>query len=279
LLIEANELINYYLNQKWHNNIIILDASWYLPIQNRDAYKEYLNKHIPKALFFDIDKVCDTNSTLPHTVPNEKQFKLNMEELGITNQDHIIIYSIDGIGTSPRAWWLFKLFGHQKISILNGGLKAWSKINDTENNHIPKTFKSFYKATINNELLCTYLDIKTAYKSNNQQIVDARSKARFTGIEDEPRLGLKRGHIPQSINIPFSLLIDEQGYLLKKDELIKILNINNFNFEKSTISTCGSGVTACVLAFALDFIGKNNWSIYDGSWSEWGSKKESLIEI
>jgi thiosulfate/3-mercaptopyruvate sulfurtransferase len=279
LLIEANELINYYINKKWQNNIIILDASWYLPTQNRDAYKEYVNKHIPKALFFDIDKVCDINSTLPHTVPNEKQFKLNMGKLGITNKHHIIIYSTEGIGTSPRAWWLFKLFGHQKISILNGGLKAWSKINDTENNHIPKTFKSFYKATINNELLCTYLDIKTAYKSNNQQIVDARSKARFTGIEDEPRLGLKRGHIPQSINIPFSLLIDEQGYLLKKDELIKVLNINNFNFEKTTISTCGSGVTACVLAFALDFIGKNNWRIYDGSWSEWGSKKESLIEI
>ena len=279
MLIEANELINYYLNQKWHNNIIILDASWYLPTQNRDAYKEYVNKHIPKALFFDIDKVCDINSTLPHTVPNEKQFKLNMEELGITNQDHIIIYSIDGIGTSPRAWWLFKLFGHQKISILNGGLKAWSKINDTENNHVPKNSKSDYKAIINHKLLCNYLDIEAAYKNNNQQIVDARSKGRFKGIENEPRPGLKRGHIPQSINIPFSLLIDEQGYLLKKDELIKVLNINNFNFEKTTISTCGSGVTACILAFALDFIGKNNWRIYDGSWSEWGSKKESLIEI
>ena len=211
LLIEANELIRLYKDKKWRKNIVILDASWYLPIVKREPFKEFKNTHLPDALYFDIDEVSDTSSNLPHTIPTIKQFEFNMEKLGINNNSHIVIYSMDGIGTSPRAWWLFKLYKHKNISILNGGMKAWKSINGPVSNKISKIYKTSYKADL--------------------------------------------------------------------DHSIEVLNKYNFNYEKIIISTCGSGVTACVLAFALEFIGKKSWKVYDGSWSEWGQKGNKLIEV
>jgi len=277
LLIEASALLKLYNNKIWQNNIIVLDASWYLPNQERNAYEEYKKSHIPHALFFDIDKVCNIESDFPHTVPTESQFINNMEELGVNNKKHIILYSHDGIGASPRAWWLFKLFGHKNISILNGGLIAWLNINGENSITIPKVLKSTYIAKINKKLLATNSDIIDSLNKNEHQIVDARSIGRFKGTEEEPRPGLQKGHIPNSINIPFNLFLND-GYFLKQEQILDILNSNNFNFNKNIISTCGSGVTACVLAFALELIGKNNWQVYDGSWSEWGSNKKNLIE-
>ena len=210
-------------------------------------------------------------------MPTESQFINNMEELGVNNKNHIILYSHDGIGTSPRAWWLFKLFGHKNISILNGGLIAWLNINGENSITIPKVLKSTYIAKINKKLLATNSDIIDSLNKNEHQIVDARSIGRFKGTEEEPRAGLQKGHIPNSINIPFNFFL-KNGYFLKEEQILDILNSNNFNFNKNIISTCGSGVTACVLAFALELIGKNNWQVYDGSWSEWGSNKKNLIE-
>ena len=279
MLIEANELIQLYQNKKWKKNIVILDASWYLPNAKREPLKEYKNNHLPDALYFDIDKVSDISSKLPHTVPNKKQFEFNMEKLGINNDSHIIIYSMDGIGTSPRAWWLFKLYQHKNISILNGGMRAWKILNGPINNKITKIYKSTYVANINHNILAKYKDVKNLYNNKDYQVVDARSLGRFSGKEEEPRPGLQKGHIPNSINIPFNVFINDQGYIIDKDKIIEILNKYNFNFEKIIISSCGSGVTACVLAFALELIGKKAWKVYDGSWSEWGQKGNTLIEV
>ena len=184
MLVEASELIKSYKNRTWQNNIIVLDASWYLPNQNRNAFAEYKNTHIPHALYFDIDKVCDIDSDLPHTVPTESQFENNMEELGINNKSHIIIYSRDGIGTSPRAWWLCKLFGHQNVSILNGGLKAWLEIYGPDSKNMPKVTKSIYKAKQNKDLLATHKAITDYLNSNEYQIVDASNNPEYT-IEEE----------------------------------------------------------------------------------------------
>lgn len=277
MLIEASDLIKLYKNKIWQNDVIILDASWYLPIQERNAYEEYKKSHIPHALYFDIDKVCNIESDLPHTVPTELQFTSNIEELGINNKSHIILYCHDGIGTSPRAWWLFKLFGHQNISILNGGLKAWLNVNGEKSTNIPKVFKSKYITKINKKLLATNADIIDSLNKNRHQVVDARSIERFTGKEEEPRPGLQKGHIPNSINIPFNLFFNN-GYFIKDKEIRDVLDNNNFNYNKNIISSCGSGVTACVLAFALELIGEKNWQVYDGSWSEWGLNKENMIE-
>ena len=277
MLIEASDLIKLYKNKIWQNNVIILDASWYLPIKERNAYEEYKKSHIPHALYFDIDKVCNIESDLPHTVPTELQFTSNIEELGINNKSHIILYCHDGIETSPRAWWLFKLFGHKNVSILNGGLKAWLNINGEKSTNIPKVFKSKYITKINKKLLATNTDIINSLNNNRHQVVDARSIERFSGKEEEPRPGLQKGHIPNSINIPFNLFFNN-GYFIKDKEIRDVLDNNNFNYSKNIISSCGSGVTACVLAFALELIGKKNWQIYDGSWSEWGLNKENMIE-
>lgn len=278
MLIESNELFQLYKDKKWLNKTIFLDASWYLPNIKRDPYKEFLNSHIPGAIYFNIDEVCDLNSNLPHTIPTKKQFEYNMQKLGIKNNSNIIIYSMDGIGTSPRAWWLFKLFNHKNIAILNGGMKAWKAINGPITDHVTKITKSNYVSEINQDIVANYKDIKSLYNSDSHQIIDARSPGRFIGIEDEPRPGLQKGHIPNSINIPFNLFIDDKGCLINKDKIIEILNENNFDFEKITISSCGSGVTACVLAFTLEFLGKKEWKVYDGSWSEWGHKDNKLIE-
>tara|TARA_B100000700_G_C15052696_1_gene861143 strand:- start:2406 stop:3248 length:843 start_codon:yes stop_codon:yes gene_type:complete len=279
LLIESSELLKLYKNNIWLKNTIILDASWYLPNLKRNAHQEFNNAHIPGAIYFNIDEICDPISNLPHTIPTKKQFEYYMQELGIKNNSNIIVYSMDGIGTSPRAWWLFKLYNHKNISILNGGLKAWRDIKGPIINTASKITKSKYVACeINKNIIASYEEIKKIYNSRNHQIIDARSAGRFSGIEEEPRPGLQKGHIPNSINIPFNLLIDNQGYLIKKDKILNLLNKNNFDFKKISVSSCGSGVTACVLAFALEFLGKKEWKVYDGSWSEWGHQDNKLIE-
>ena len=280
MLIEAKELLKYYKNKKWKKNIVIFDASWYLPNQNRNPYEEFKIKHIPKSIFFDIDEISNKDTTLPHMVPTISQFNKKMNEMGISNNDKIIIYSMDGIGTSPRVWWMFKLFGHKNVSVLNGGFRAWSNssgpINDSHQN---STKSSKYYATYNKNLICNYKDILKTIDNKKYQIIDARSKERFDGIEEEPRAGLKKGHIPNSINLPFTKLINNKGYLISKSKIINLLKTYSINKNIPIISTCGSGVTACTLALALNHIGIKNWKIYDGSWSDSGSKKKSLIEI
>ena len=280
LLITAQELSKFYKNNKWQNDIIIFDASWYLPNVNRNPKAEYKNRHIPKALYFDIDEISDKGTELPHMIPSVKEFNKNLNKMGVSNSSHIIVYSVDGIGTSPRVWWLLKLFGHKRVSILNGGLQAWLRINGPITNVIETLDNKSkeYSAKFNKNLVCNYDEVVKAMHNKNIKIIDARSEGRFKGIEDEPRPGLKKGHIPNSLNIPFNKFITENGYLIENDEIKEITKEYSIKKDTQIISTCGSGVTACILALALSSIGYNNYKIYDGSWSEWGSINNSLIE-
>lgn len=280
LLITAQELSKFYKNNKWQNDIIIFDASWYLPNVNRNPIAEYKNRHIPKALYFDIDEISDKSTELPHMVPSVKDFNKTLNKMGVSNSSHIIVYSVDGIGTSPRVWWLLKLFGHKRVSILNGGLQAWLRINGPTTNVIETldNKNKEYSAKFNKNLVCNYDEVVKAMHNKNIKIIDARSEGRFKGIEDEPRPGLKKGHIPNSLNIPFNKFISENGYLIKNNEIKEITKAYSIKKDTQIISTCGSGVTACILALALSSIGYNNYKIYDGSWSEWGSINNSLIE-
>ena len=280
MLIEASELLKLYKNGKWKNNIVIFDSSWYLPNLKRNAFNEYQKQHIPNTLFFDIDEISNKKSNLPHMAPSIKQFNIHMENMGIKNNSCIIIYSKDGIGTSPRAWWTFKLFGHKKVYVLNGGLRAWLKIGGPTTSSLKTIYKkSSYSSNLNNKLICNYKDVLKASNIKSKiNILDARSEARFKGIEEEPRPGLKKGHIPKSLNLPFNLLIDKKGYLIKKSKIKDLIKKLKINSKSEIITSCGSGVTACTIAFALKYIGINNYKVYDGSWSEWGSKKESKVE-
>ena len=270
LLVNSRWLIDKYSDKGWKDSIVLLDGSCYLPNLKRDPFKEYTELSIPFARFFNIDTVCDQKSNLPHTIPNTNQFEASVKKLGIKNSDHIVIYSKDGIGTSPRVWWLFKIFGHKKISILNGGIKSWiDEGGGISKGKIEKFTNINYKANYNNAHFCNLSDMQEVTKKHVCQIIDARSKGRFDGILPEPRKNIRSGHIPGSQNLPYQNLIDNNGYLLDSKKLKILLSKKNININEPIISTCGSGVSACVLAFALESIGKQNWKIYDGSWTEW----------
>ena len=251
LLVDSRWLIDKYSDEGWKDSIVLLDGSWYLPNLKRDPFKEYTELSIPFARFFNIDTVCDQKSNLPHTIPNTNQFEASVKKLGIKNSDHIVIYSKDGIGTSPRVWWLFKIFGHKKISILNGGIKSWiDEGGEITKGKIEKFTNINYKANYNSAHFCNLSDMQEVTKKHVCQIIDARSKGRFDGILPEPRKNIRSGHIPGSQNLPYQNLIDNNGYLLDSKKLKILLSKKNININEPIISTCGSGVSACVLAFA-----------------------------
>tara|TARA_B100001123_G_C15190197_1_gene979015 strand:- start:439 stop:1290 length:852 start_codon:yes stop_codon:yes gene_type:complete len=275
-LIEIDWLIKNFNKE----NIKIIDSSWYLPTINRSPEKEFNNCHIKKAKYFDIDKISNPDSSLPHMVPEEKQFEKMISNLGLSSSDHIICYAIDGIGTAPRVWWMFKLFGHNHVSVLNGGLRDWinakGPVEQTSINKQNK--KGNFVSKFQKQYITNFDEIKKVSENNSALILDARSALRFSGKVEEPRKGLKKGHIPNSINLPHELLVDN-GKMLDINKLKDIFNTKHFKHRKQIICTCGSGVSACTLGLALNLIGQNNWSIYDGSWSEWGSIKSTKVII
>ena len=261
-------------------NKVLLDGSWYLPAQKRNPYKEYCSIHIPGALFFDIDKISDLDSPLPHMLPSEKIFSQKISEMGINNKDHIIIYDGIGLQSAARVWWTFKVFGHEKISILNGGLPKWIEEN-LPTTHVIESFNaSNYNAIYNPNYVRTIEQIKSNITKQSEELVDARSHNRFKAIEKEPRENLKSGHIPNSFNLPYlDLLSKDKKTLKNKKEIKKLFLKSGINLDKPIITTCGSGITASILVFALHLLGKKDFSVYDGSWTEWGSKKGFPIEI
>jgi thiosulfate/3-mercaptopyruvate sulfurtransferase len=254
-------------------NIKIIDASWYLPNSGRDAYKEYSKNHIKNAVFFDIDKISDKKTSLPHMLPPIKKFEMEVSKLGINRDDILIIYCKEGLTSSPRVWWTFVYFGHKKVFILDGGLNAWKLIGGQLTKINYKIKKSNYKCGLKKKkLIINYLSLKNNLNTKNNEIVlDARPEKRFLKIESEPRKNIGKGNIPGSINYPI-IYFDKKGFLKSKMEIRKILkNITNKN--KKIICSCGSGVAACNIALSLEYIGHHNWAVYDGSWTEWYLKE------
>ena len=260
------------------NKVIVLDGSWYLPNQNRDPKKEFEKSHIPGSQFFDIDLISDKNNSLPHMIPDSQTFESHARRLGINNSDQIIIYDGIGLQSSARVWWTFKLFGHTKVGILNGGLPKWLSENLPVEKKINTRDRSDYKSNFNKKLIRNYEAVLENITSKKEQLIDARSKARFLGTEPEPRENLISGHIPGSLNLPFQELILQSNKTIKNSEEIKkIFKDYGITFEKPIVTTCGSGITASILAYCLHLIGFDNFSVYDGSWAEWGSTENSPI--
>ncbi len=251
-------------------NIKIIDSSWYLPNSGRNAFEEYKKNHIPEAVFFDIDKISDKKTKLPHMMPNFKFFEKEINKLGIKNSDTIVVYCQEGILSSPRVWWTFLYFGHKNIFVLNGGLNAWKRVGGkiVSGNYKPRL--SNYKChKINKNLIIKYKNLTKLVKDkhNNYLILDARPEARFLGIEGEPRENIGKGNISNSKNLPFNT-IELNGYLKNKSEIRAIFKSKSA-YKKNLIFSCGSGVAACNLAIAKNLIGSKKWSVYDGSWTEW----------
>ncbi len=252
----------------------ILDASWHMPSSNRHAYNEFLEGHIEEAQFFDLDKNSDENSSLPHMLPNKKKWQNIISNFGIKNEDQIIVYDNSDVISSCRCWYMFIYFGHNpnKISVLDGGFKKWN----IENKKIVKKITSFKKSDYHveekNFMVKNKNQINENIDSQVFDLIDARGKNRFLGLEPEPRPGLKSGNIKNSKNIPFVDCINKKDHTFKsKEEILKIFQGAGVADEKYQIFTCGSGVTACVLALANKLISDKNPIIYDGSWAEYGS--------
>ena len=257
------------------NKIKILDATWHMPSTNRDAYKEFLNEHIENSQFFDLDKNSELDSTLPHMLPSKKKWEKIISDNGISNQDKIVIYDNSDIITSCRCWYMFIYFGHDisKVFILDGGLKKWKIDSKKITNKLATNNKTNYSVKEIKDLVLNKLQIDKNIKLNTFQVVDARGENRFKGAEPEPRPGLKSGSITNSKNIPFNECINKSDHTFKdKDKLMEIFQYAGIKPEKQQVFTCGSGVTACILAMANKIINDKDPVIYDGSWSEYGLK-------
>ena len=257
------------------NNIKILDASWHMPASKRNADEEFSNEHIHGAQFFDLDKSSNENNPLPHMLPPTNKWQEIVSNYGISNDDKLVIYDNSDVISSCRCWYMFIYFGHnpEKVFVLDGGLKKWKQENKKTSNQLETFYKTNYLAEENKNLVKNKLQINENIKENNFQLIDARGKKRFDGLEVEPRVGLNSGHIQNSINLPFLECINKSNHTFKsKEELIKIFQNLKISNEKNQVFTCGSGVTACILAMANKIISDKNPIIYDGSWSEYGLK-------
>jgi len=267
-----------WLNENLNNkDLIIIDFSWYLPSEKRDCYKEFLNGHIPGSIYLDMDNISDTNSKLPHMLPDSEKFENFMKLIGLNNNSLVVVYDSKGIYSSPRLWWMMKYFGFKKVYILNGGLKKWIKENKPITKKIIKPKIGNFKIKKNYFLKVNYkIILKNLYKKNFI-ILDARNSGRFNGKIKEPRKNLKSGHIPKSKNLFWGDLITNNGTMKRKENLKKILKKYKLK-NKNIVTSCGSGITACILSLGLLYSNNYSSSVYDGSWSEWGSIKKLPVE-
>ena len=257
----------------------IIDGSWHLPTTGRDGHKEYLNMHIPGAVYFNIDKISDSSSTLPHMMPSLKIFNSKISEMGISNSHNVIIYDSEGLFSAPRVWWMFRTFGHKNVSVMTGGFKSWINENKPVSDNLPKISKGDFSGDLDLNMIRSLNDIKNNIVNNTELVIDARATNRFDGSEAEFRPGVRSGHIPKSFNLPYNKLINDDGTFISNSELINIFNTIGATKEQPVITTCGSGITACILGLGLHLIGRDNWTVYDGSWTEWGSNKDVDIEV
>lgn len=281
--MSATSPIPILVNAQWLDDnrhldtVKILDATSHLPTLGRNANDEHIACRIAGSGRFDIDQIADKSSSLPHTLPSAAVFQEQMQQLGLSNDDHVIVYCDSVFLSSARAWWMLRLFGHARVSVLDGGLKVWQAINGATDKGAysetqPETIGNFtVRPSVGAQVIP--MDSLRHMVQNDVagQIADARSPGRFAGVDAEPRAGLRAGHIPGSSNVPIASLIGDNGGMRSLDEIAAAFADGGINTERPVITSCGSGVTACGLALGLALLGNENVFVYDGSWSEWGA--------
>lgn len=248
----------------------VLDASMYLPGSERDAKAEYDKAHIPGARFFDIDEISDQRSELPHMAPAVEKFMSRTRAMGVGDGHQVVVYDGEGLFSAARVWWLFRLMGHRDVAVLDGGLPKWVSEGRRTEDMPPIVRDRHMTVRFQNHLVRDVTQVSAAQKLGDHAIIDARSEARFRGEAPEPREGLRGGHIPGSVNLPYSRLLQADGTMKDPEALKKEFTAAGVDLDKPAITTCGSGVTAAILSLAMERFGKLDYALYDGSWCEWG---------
>lgn len=261
-------------------DVVVVDATYHLPNLNRDARAEYAREHIPGAMFFDIDAIADRHTDLPHMLPPPEEFAAAMKALGIGDNMRVVAYDSYGLMSAARAWWSLRAFGHDRVAVLDGGLPKWKREGHPTSD-MPSALRKPgpFTPRLRPELVRTKAQLLANLNSKAEQVVDARAAGRFQGTAPEPRAGLRGGHIPGSSNLPFTRLIDpDDQTVVDVDDIRARFTESGIDPTRPVVCSCGSGVTACVLALGLDLIGAKNVSVYDGSWSEWGQHGDTPVE-
>jgi thiosulfate/3-mercaptopyruvate sulfurtransferase len=257
----------------------VVDATWYLPSQGKSGRAEYDARHIPGAVFFDIDEIADTDSDLPHMLPSPEKFAARVRKLGLGDGNRIVVYDQHGLMSAARVWWMFRVFGHRDVAVLDGGLPKWIAEGRPTEDRPPQPRERHFTARYNHLMVRDREQIKGNLSSRREQVVDARAAGRFTGKEPEVWPGRRSGHIPGSFNVPFTDLLDAKTKTLLPGEAIAArFRKAGVDLARPVVTSCGSGVTAAVLAFGLHLIGQNDVALYDGSWAEWGRPGDTPVE-
>ncbi len=260
-------------------SIQVIDASWHMPSTKRNAAEEFLAAHIPGARFFDLDASSAPDTTLPHMLPSAEKFAHDMKKVGVSDAKHVVVYDSAGLFSAARVWWMLKIFGHGRVSVLDGGLPKWQRENRAlESGESPLTDSRHFTPRLAIEKVKSLQEVATALQSGTAQIADARSPSRFRGEEVEPRPGVRPGHMPGAYNVHYASLINADGTLKEPSALRASFETAGINLTNPVITSCGSGVTAAILILALAELGHDQTSLYDGSWTEWGASDQAAVQ-
>lgn len=258
----------------------IVDATWYFPHENKNARAEFEGGHIPGAVFFDLDDISDDATDLPHMLPPAEKFSSKVRRLGLGDGSRIVVYDQKGVFSAPRAWWMFRVFGHSDVTVLDGGLPKWlAEARPIEDGPAAPKGERHFTARQNNTMVRTLEQVRRNIDARRECLVDARDRGRFEGTAEEPWPGRRKGRVPGSVNLPFADLIDPTSQTLRSpEELARRFNEAGVDAKRPVVTTCGSGITACVLALGLHVAGYKDVAVYDGSWAEWGRPGDTPVD-